>query len=71
MVNIHHCHVKCEDCGYRHTPGNREECVELLKEELAASKEETELTKGHVQVLRDDITALKREIDRLRTGIRA
>lgn len=43
----HHSHVKCDDCGTRHTPGNPAECIEELKsqivdsvQEIAAMKEE-------------------------------
>jgi hypothetical protein len=28
---IHFSHIKCDDCGERHTPGNRDECIEVLK----------------------------------------
>ena len=28
---IHQSHVKCDDCGERHTPYNSAECVECLK----------------------------------------
>ena len=32
---IHHSHVVCDDCGERHTPGNKEECIEQLQETIA------------------------------------
>ena len=32
---IHYSHVRCEDCGERHTPGNPTECIEILKERVA------------------------------------
>jgi hypothetical protein len=31
---IHFSHVTCDDCGERHYPGNKDECVEILKERI-------------------------------------
>ena len=31
---IHHSHVKCDDCGERHTPGNPTECIGILLEQI-------------------------------------
>ncbi len=30
---IHYSHIKCDHCGERHTPGNPEECIEILKQQ--------------------------------------
>ena len=27
-------HAKCKDCGDRHSPGNKHDCVECLKRQL-------------------------------------
>uniref|UniRef100_A0A6H2A473 Uncharacterized protein n=1 Tax=viral metagenome TaxID=1070528 RepID=A0A6H2A473_9ZZZZ len=34
MVYTHHSFVTCDDCGERHSVGNREDCIEVLKERL-------------------------------------
>ena len=39
LLMIHHSNVMCDDCGERHTPGNKEECIEILKQQLANLEE--------------------------------
>jgi rubrerythrin len=34
MINIMGYHTKCDDCGERHTPGNKEECMEVIRESI-------------------------------------
>ena len=34
MTFTHHSVIKCEDCGERHYPGNREGCIEILKAQI-------------------------------------
>ena len=38
MAYIHHSHPVCSDCGEKHTPRDREECIECLKEQLEELK---------------------------------
>lgn len=40
MVTISPKHPICLACGYRHRPGNYKDCIELLREELAAAQRE-------------------------------
>jgi hypothetical protein len=39
-VYTHHSHVKCEDCGERHFPGNSSACIEVLKEKIQYLEQE-------------------------------
>lgn len=39
MAFIHFSHIKCDDCGERHSNGNPTECIEVLKGQLEEARE--------------------------------
>lgn len=35
MVYTHHSHRRCDDCGTKHVPNDKDACIETLKERIA------------------------------------
>lgn len=40
MANTHFSNTICDICGARHSIGTKEDCIEVLKEEILALREE-------------------------------
>ena len=57
MINRHHCHIKCPSCGERHTPGNPEECIEVLLEREADHAKEIEEKDKQILGIKEDFEA--------------
>lgn len=56
VLGIHHSNSKCEDCGIRHNPGDKETCILLLKEIVSVLKEEADgnYIRGYKDALKGD-----------------
>jgi hypothetical protein len=64
-MGIHGTNTKCDSCGYRHTPNDKDECISLIMSDRESLELDVRDKDAEIASLRDRIDSLEAAGDRM------